>query len=156
TDPVPSLASLALLGALTELGWKVQHFRSWACPLNTQLIGPITGLPGRHLDSWLMPPHICRAVFARGARNTDLAVVEGVLGEVPEQPNTSGCALRALSERHGPLDQLLETLDLPLVAVVDCRGWMESHLPWIPAEADAVIFDGVSSQEQFEMLRSMV
>lgn len=156
TDPEPSPACIALLGGLTELGWRVQHFRSWACPLNTQIIGPVTGLPGRHLDSWLMPVETCRAVFNRGALACDLAIVEGTLEIASDIPTGSRCDIRALSERHGPLNPMIDALDLPVVAVVDCRGWTERHLPWIPPDADAVILDGVSSREQCDTLRSMV
>src|SRR4051794_41448073 len=81
TGPEPSLASLALLAGLTERRWRVQHFRSRACPTATEAVGQVSGLPGRHLDSWLMPETVCRKLFARGARHADLALVEGTLEE---------------------------------------------------------------------------
>ena len=68
TGPEPSPASLGLLAGLSSLRWRVQHFRSRACPMGTEAVGQATGLPGRHLDAWLMPPEVCRRVFARGAR----------------------------------------------------------------------------------------
>ncbi len=156
TDTEPSFASLAMLGALAQLGWKVQHFRSWACPLNTQVIGPVTGVPGRHLDSWLMPPEVCRVLFQRGAAEADLAIVEGVLDTRAVRVEPGPCSMRALSPHHGPLAPLVQTLSLPLVAVVDCRGWNERHLPWIPPEADAVILDGVDGLNQGDALCAMV
>ena len=156
TDTEPSLASLALLGALAQLGWRVQHFRSWACPLNTQVIGPISGLPGRHLDPWLMPPDVCRALFTRGARGADLALVEGIRGEFMTPPDSPACVAHALCDRHGELGPLIDCLDLPLVVVVDCRGWNEHHLPFIPPEAEAVILDGVDGLEQGEALRASI
>jgi cobyrinic acid a,c-diamide synthase len=103
-----------------------------------------------------MPPEICRTVFARGAHGVDLAVVEGVLGSFTNGTSSRPCASRAFSERHGSLAGLSETLDLPLVYAVDCRGWTERHLPWIPHDADAVILDGVQNAEQGETLKSMV
>ena len=160
TGPDPSPAGLALLGALSATGWKVQHFRSWACPLSTRPIGPITGLPERHLDSWLMPPHVCRSVFLRAARPADLAVVEGTLEAAPavieKGAIAHGCVCRSYAERPGPLATLVETLNLPTVAVVDCRAWDAQHVPWLPPQADGVFFDGVADRRQLEQLRLMV
>src|SRR5260370_42176737 len=81
TGPEPSLASLAMLAGLTQRRWRVQHFRTRACPMATEAVGQVTGLPGRHLDAWLMPPAVCRGLFARGARSAELAGVEGTVGE---------------------------------------------------------------------------
>ena len=61
--PEPSVMALALLAGLTEKCWRVQHFRTRACPTVTEVVGQVTGLPGRHLDSWLMPEAVCRSLF---------------------------------------------------------------------------------------------
>ncbi|GIW89439.1 MAG: cobyrinic acid a,c-diamide synthase [Isosphaeraceae bacterium] len=154
--PEPGVAAVALLSGLSRLGWRVQHFRSWACPVTRQVVGPITGLPGRHLDAWLMPPAICAGVFWRGSRGSDLAVVEGTLEEPVAAPVVDLARLRDYSYRPGRLGPLIELLDLPRVAVVDCRGWAEPHLPYIPDWAEAVIFDGVEQPELFELLGKLV
>src|SRR5262249_15407814 len=77
TGPEPSVASLAMLAGLTERGWRVQHFRTRACPTAKEAVGQVTGLPGRHLDAWLMPPAVCRGLFARAGASAELSVVEG-------------------------------------------------------------------------------
>jgi cobyrinic acid a,c-diamide synthase len=153
--PEPGAASLALLAGLTARGWKVQHFRSWACPVTRQVVGPITGLPGRHLDDWLMPPEIGRGVFTRGARGADLAVVEGTLDEPAAAPEPDFARLRDYTARPGRLAPWIDTLDLPRVAVVDCRGWTEPHLPYIPPDVDGVLFDGLERPELFATFRSL-
>lgn len=153
--PEPGVAGLAMLAGLSERGWKVQHFRSWACPVTRQVVGPITGLPGRHLDAWLMPPSICAKVFTRGSRGADLAVVEGTLDEPAAAPAPDFALLRDYTHRPGRLAPLIERLDLPQVAVVDCRGWTEPHLPYIPASAEAVLFDGLERPELFATFRAL-
>lgn len=153
--PEPSIASLAFLAALTRHDVKVQHFRAWACPVMTQLVGAVTGLPGRHLDPWLMPPAVCREVFTRGSRAADLSVVEGTVGEVADAPAPLLCRFRAYTERPGALLPLAETLELPVVAIVDSRTASPLHPPEIPSVADAVIFDRIESREQFDQLRSI-
>jgi cobyrinic acid a,c-diamide synthase len=152
--PEPAPASLAILAGLAESKWKVQHFRSWARPTGSKLVGQVTGLPGRHLDRWLMPPDLCRAIFARGARGTDLAVVEGTQEE--PMPRPVRCGAPAHFDSPGPLGPIADALDLPRVAVVDCRGWKCRHLPWIPPEADAILLDGLERPEDFRNARSMI
>src|SRR3954452_14317231 len=71
TGPEPSVMALALLAGLTENRWCVQHFRTRACPAPTDVAGHVTGLPGRHLDSWLMPDPVCRSLFLRGMQGAE-------------------------------------------------------------------------------------
>ncbi|MBV8231155.1 MAG: hypothetical protein JO329_14310 [Planctomycetaceae bacterium] len=149
TGPEPSLASLACLAGLTERRWRVQHFRSRACPFGTEAVGQVTGLPGRHLDAWLMPDELCRRLFVRGTRQVDLALVEGTLDEVvaphagPEY------------DHPGPLRPIVEALDLPVVALVDCQPRREFHLPRLPVGVDAVLLDGLEDPDDFECYRRM-
>ena len=115
TGPEPSLATLALLAGLTQRRWRVQHFRTRACPTATEAVGQVTGLPERHLDAWLMPPDLCRGLFARAARSAELAVVEGTLDEPMSPRMFTSC------DCPGDLRPIVEALDLPVVAVVSCR-----------------------------------
>src|SRR4051795_7950320 len=87
TGPEPSIASLGWLAGLTELRMRVQHFRSRACPTVTEVVGQVTGLAGRHLDSWLMPEGVCRKLFVQGAQGADFALVEGTLDEPGGPPD---------------------------------------------------------------------
>jgi len=146
----PSTASLAMLAGLTQKRWRVQHFRSRACPTGTEAVGLITGRPGRHLDSWLMPDSVCRRVFTQGARNADLALVEGTLDEPGNQPDG------LCRNRPGWLRPIAEVLDLPIVAVVTCRSRSECHLPRLPEGVEAVLLDGFETPEDFDCFRRMV
>jgi cobyrinic acid a,c-diamide synthase len=136
-----------MLAGLASHGWRVQHFRSQAQPTGAVWVRQATGLPERHLDSWLMPPEVCRDVFLRGMRQTDLAVVEGVL---------EGLFGSSGSNRPGALDPLIETLGLPTVAVVPCAGLDDLHLPSIPHGVDAVLLDGLERLDEFDSLRRLV
>jgi len=150
TGPEPSMAGLALLAGLTSRRCQVQHFRAKACPLSTEVIRQVTGLPGRHLDPWLMPAEVCRAVFARGARHADLAVVEGTL----DRPSLSlGCAHY---NRPGGLGPIAAALDLATVAVVPCPRWGEFHLPSLPDGVDAILLDDLADPADYARLRHLV
>ena len=67
----------ALMDALEHVGLRVQNFLPHAYFASRDGATVITGLAPRHLDSWLMPRDLCRQAFVRGARSSDLAVVEG-------------------------------------------------------------------------------
>ncbi|WP_165250889.1 cobyrinic acid a,c-diamide synthase [Paludisphaera soli] len=150
--PDPSIAGLALIAGLTARRWRVQHFRTRACPTPTEAVAQATGMPGRHLDTWLMPPDVCRSLLAGGVRIADLGVVEGCLG---------GPATACLAGPHpspGDLGPLVEILDLPVVSVVSVAGLRDatSHLPVPPRDAAAVILDGVESAEDLERCRRLI
>jgi cobyrinic acid a,c-diamide synthase len=149
--PEPSVASLCLLAGLTQRLWRVQHFRTRACPTATEAVGQVTGLPGRHLDAWLMPPSICRGLFARAAGSAELAVVEGTLDEPISDRMYTSC------DRPGDLKPIAEALDLPIVAVVSCRASSAEtiHLPRLPEGVDAVLLDELSDQAALPQLKRL-
>ena len=152
TGPEPSPASLGLLAGLTEIGWRIQHFRARACPTGTEVVGQVTGWPGRHLDAWLMPSDVCRTVFARGAAGADLAVVEGTL----EGPELSRPLEKEQYGRPGNLGPIVRDLNLPTVALISCPRWDGLHLPTLPPEVDAVLVDDLEDPADFARIEAAI
>ncbi|ADV63912.1 CobB/CobQ domain protein glutamine amidotransferase [Isosphaera pallida ATCC 43644] len=178
---VPSLATLALLAGLSERGMKVQHFRTRSCLTGLETYARATGFHPRHLDPWLMGRETCQAAFHHGGRHADLAVIEGHLPprshlypqkDLPTLSSSCQAAFSSpclgdlncpegqeLCDRHEPefasggLASLCETLDLPKVAVVSCRGLEGFHLPPLPEGIDAVLLDGLEHPEEIDALR---
>jgi len=150
--PEPSVASLAMLAGLTKHRWRVQHFRTRACPTATEAVGQVTGLPGRHLDSWLMPAEVCRGLVARAALASEIAVVEGTLDETLPATSSTCC------DSPGVLQPIAEALDLPIAAVVRCResGGDLLHLPRLPGGIDAVLLDEVADSATISRLKRLV
>jgi cobyrinic acid a,c-diamide synthase len=150
--PEPSLASVAMLAGLTQRRWRVQHFRTRACPTATEAVGQVTGLPERHLDSWLMPDAVCRGLFARGAQSAELAVVEGTLDQPTSPRDFKSC------DCPGDLRPIACALDLPVVAVVSCRESEAEtlHLPRLPEGIDAVLLDELSDPAALPRLKRMI
>ena len=151
-DPEPSVACLAMLAGLTQRRrWRVQHFRTRACPTATEAVGQVTGLPGRHLDAWLMPPEVCRGLFARAAVAAELSIVEGTLGEPKSGGSSTSC------DYPGDLRPIILALDLPVVAVVSCGAsdaeWL--HLPCLPEGIDAVLLDGLADPADLPRLKRL-
>jgi cobyrinic acid a,c-diamide synthase len=162
SGPDPSIAGLALIAGLTARGRRVQHFRTRACPTPTEVVANATGMPGRHLDTWLMPPDVCLTLLAGGLRSADLGVVEGTFdgpgpgADAAEAP--SPCDAWPAGAASGDLGPLVGLLDLPVVAVTSVVGSRSGtfHLPRIPRGAAAVILDGVESSEELERCRRLV
>ncbi|AMV40620.1 hypothetical protein [Planctomyces sp. SH-PL62] len=147
----PSIAGLALIAGLTARRWRIQHFRTRACPTATEAVAHATGMPGRHLDSWLMPPDICRSLLVAGLRQADLAVVEGRL----DGPAWS--ARPAWSRLRGP--------SRPWSRRSRCRWSRWSRWP-APATARstcrsrpgavAVVLDGLESPDDLDRFRRLI
>ncbi|WP_337176682.1 cobyrinic acid a,c-diamide synthase [Paludisphaera sp.] len=162
SGPDPSIAGLALIAGLTARGLRVQHFRARACPTPTEVVAHATGMPGRHLDTWLMPPDVCLTLLAGGVRSAGLAVVEGTF----DGPRDGGGAAETpacpevwpAGPASGDLGPLVGLLDLPVVAVASVGGSRcgTFHLPRPPRGAAAVILDGVDSPEELERCRRLV
>ncbi|MFO0951282.1 MAG: cobyrinic acid a,c-diamide synthase [Isosphaeraceae bacterium] len=147
SGPDPSPAGLAWLAGLQGV-WRVQHFRARACPLGTEVIGQFTGLPGRHLDAWLMPEDVLRRLFLRGSTHAEFSLVEGTLEPSPRPP-----VMGSFCMGPGELRPIAETLDLPVVAVLPCPPRESFHLPYVPEGVDAIFLDGLERPEDFEFFR---
>ena len=134
--------SWALLELLTRNACQTQHFFARCCftPCNGAITA--TGLSSRHLDSWLMTPDLCREFFARGMRESELAVIEGRF-DVALPPGQVG----------GSLDVLCNWLDLPRVVVLDVKRLDPSQMPVRP-QADGLFLDRVSDDLDYQRWRT--
>ena len=114
-------------------------------------VGQVTGLPGRHLDAWLMPADVCRGLFARAAASAELSIVEGTLGESQSAGSRTSC------DFPGDLRPIALALDLPVVAVVSCiAGDAESlHLPCLPEGIDAVLLDKLADPADLPRMKRL-
>ncbi len=150
--PEPSVACLAMLAGLTKQRWRVQHFRTRACPTATEAVGQVTGLPGRHLDSWLMPVEVCRGLFARAGLTSEIALVEGTLDDPLPDSSITSC------DCPGVLKPIAEALDLPIAAVVSCRESAGNllHLPRLPEGIEAVLLNEVNDPATIPQLKRLI
>ncbi len=137
TSSEPSPASLGLLAGLTELGWRVQHFRARACPTGTRVVGQITGSPGRHLDAWLMPPDVCRTVFAAGPGMPTWPWWKG-RSKIPTCLDRSTARTMVVPATLGRSSGR-STCRPSLWS--SCPRWEGLHLPTLPPGIDAILID---------------
>jgi cobyrinic acid a,c-diamide synthase len=126
----------AVLDALDHEGVRVQSYLPRACFAPVDAATSITGQSPRHLDSWLMSPEQCRALFLRSARHSDLAVFEGEFDE-----DSSGLG--------GQLEPLCQWLGVPRLAVVDVSRLGDCVLPPRPERAAGLLLDRVADERHY-------
>ena len=145
----------ALMRLLAMDGQQVQHFLSRACFPRFNGACSATGNSSRHLDSWLMPPDLCREIFAHGCANSDLAVVEGRF-ETDAECQTQSLPTSADDGRlaGGRLDDLCDWLDLPRLVVLDATRLEDCRLPERPQGADGLLIDRVSNAQHLNRLQT--
>lgn len=130
--------ALGLMEAFRRIGVLSQSFFSRAQFSRCQGELSITGLSPRHLDSWLMTPGLCRALFVHGAGSANLAVVLGQFcGDLGQPP------------AGGQLELLCQWLDLPRLVVLDVSQLANCHPPEIPQDTAGLFLDGVADDRQF-------
>jgi len=109
--------TLGFLAALASRGYRIAPFK-----VGPDFIDPghhtrVTGRTSRNLDGWMLTRDYNRALFSRCARQSDLAVVEGVMGLYDGYAGHS---------EAGSTAQMAKWLGLPVILVVDARSMARS------------------------------
>ncbi|MDP9412101.1 MAG: cobyrinic acid a,c-diamide synthase, partial [Actinomycetota bacterium] len=69
-----------LMAAFTQRGERVAPFKVGPDFIDPSYHTLAAGRPGRNLDAFLSGPELTAPLFAHGARDTDISIVEGVMG----------------------------------------------------------------------------
>lgn len=104
-----------LLAALVARNINVQSYKVGPDYIDPGFHSLASGKPTHNLDTWLMPPELTARMFANTAQESELAVVEGVMGlyDGGRQGVSSTAALAKL-------------LKAPVILVVDAKSMGES------------------------------
>ena len=109
--------TLGLMSALIEKGYKVQGFKAGPDYIDPSHHTAITQKPSRNLDTWLMSRDVCLELFEHGLADSDMAVVEGVMGLY------DGCLD---GSELGSTAHLAKILNVPAILVMDAKGMSRS------------------------------
>jgi cobyrinic acid a,c-diamide synthase len=147
--------TLGLLAAWQRQGLSVAPFK-----VGPDFIDPghhtrAAGRPCRNLDGWMLSLEANLEVFSRVACESDLAVVEGVMGLFDGYDGKS---------EAGSTAQMAKWLKLPVVLVVDARSMARSAAALVHGFASfdpelslaGVIFNRVGSPTHLDYLRQAV
>ena len=106
-----------LMAALSNRGLGVAPFKVGPDFIDPSYHVLATGRPGRNLDAFLSGPDLIGPLFAHGAGNSDVAVIEGVMGLF----DGKGGGGELASTAH-----VAKLLGAPVVLVVDARAMARS------------------------------
>ncbi|HEX9075787.1 MAG TPA: cobyrinate a,c-diamide synthase, partial [Anaerolineae bacterium] len=106
-----------LIAALAARGLSVAPFKVGPDYIDPTYHTFAAGRACRNLDAWMLPPDRVRALFAHHAADTDLALVEGVMGLFD---GFSG------SDDTGSTAHLARILDAPVLLVLDVSAMARS------------------------------
>lgn len=109
--------TLGLMSALMERGYKVQGFKVGPDYIDPSHHMAVTGRPSRNLDTWLMNSDVCLELFEHALGDSNMAVIEGVMGLY------DGCLDGTES---GSTAHLARILNVPIILVMDAKGMSRS------------------------------
>ncbi|MFE9576006.1 cobyrinate a,c-diamide synthase [Nocardia sp. NPDC006044] len=147
-----------LIGALRRVGHRVAPFKVGPDYIDPGYHGLAAGRPGRNLDPVLVGAERVVPLYRHGARDCDLAVVEGVMGLFDGRIDENHAGPVA----EGSTAQVASLLGAPVVLVVDARGHSQSLAALLHGFATfdsgirlgGVILNRVGSERHDQVLRA--
>ena len=117
-----TLITCGILQALVNRGFNVASFKCGPDYIDPMFHSRVIGVKSGNLDTFFTDRETTRFLFGRRAAEAEVSVVEGVMGYYD--------GLGGISEKASSSD-VAETLDMPVVLVVNCRGMSISVVPLI-------------------------
>ena len=141
-----------LMSALSSRGLRVAPFKVGPDFIDPSYHTLAAGRPGRNLDAFLSGPGMIGPLFAHGAQDADIAIVEGVMGLFDGKSGGGELASTA---------QVAKLLDAPVVLVVDARAMARSVAAMVHGyktfdprlKVSGIILNRVGSRAHENMLR---
>jgi len=141
-----------LIGALRAAGHTVQGFKVGPDYIDPSYHALASGRPGRNLDAFLSGAELIAPLARHGARDADIAVIEGVMGMFDGASGRGELASTA---------HIAKLLHAPVVLVVDASAMARSAAAIVhgyrtfdpEADVAGVIFNRVGSDHHEELLR---
>ena len=139
-----------IISALVKRGLEVQPFKAGPDYIDPSYHTQVAGRPSRNLDTWMLPKESVIEIFNHACINTDIAVVEGVMGLYDGH---SG------NEEAGSTAELAKILGLPVILVVNASSVARSiaalalgYQQFDPAlRLAGIIFNGIGSESHYQM-----
>lgn len=111
-----------LLRALSLRNLKVSAFKCGPDYIDPMFHSKIIGVKSKNIDTFFTDENMTKYLFAEGAKDRDISVIEGVMGFYDGMQ---------LASYHGSSYDISNTLESPVILVLDCRGRSLSIVPEI-------------------------
>ncbi len=142
--------SLGIMAALMDRGLKVQPYKCGPDFIDPTLHEMVTGRVSRNLDLRMCGPSWCKKLFTRTVINSDVGIIEGVMGLF--DGGTASTAALAV------------TLSIPVILIIDVRSAAESVAAVLKGfesldpevNIAGVIFNNVGSKRHEQLIRDSV
>lgn len=147
--------TLAILAALRKRGRQVQPFKAGPDFIDPGHHRAATGRPSRNLDGWMLGADLNRQIFAHGAADADISIIEGMMGLFDGSSPVN---------EIGSTAELAKHLDAPVVLVVDGSAMARSAAAMVSGYAQfdpavrvaGVIFNRTGSVGHYRLLKEAV
>lgn len=117
-----TLITCGILQALKNRGYRVASFKCGPDYIDPMFHTKVIGTKSRNLDTFFTGESITRYLLEKNSRDSDIAVMEGVMGYYD---GAGGTTTRASAY------ELAKVTDTPVVLIVNCKGMSVSILPCI-------------------------
>ena len=117
-----TLITCGILHTLKKQGIKVTSFKCGPDYIDPMFHSRVIGTKSRNLDTFFTDQHVTRYLMAKNAADSDIAVVEGVMGFYD--------GLAGISSTASAWD-VADVTDTPVVFIVNCKGMSVSVIPYI-------------------------
>lgn len=142
--------TLGLLRILKERGYSVQPFKCGPDYIDTKHHTFAAGKPSINLDTFMMSVEHVENLFSKYGNNSDLSIVEGVMG-----------LFDGANKMQGSSAEIAILLDLPVILVVNAKATAYSVAPLIygfknfnpKIKIAGVIFNFVNTESHYSFLK---
>lgn len=147
--------SLGIMAAFTKKGKKVSPFKVGPDYIDPGFHQFVTGNFSYNLDSYLLDSDTIRYLFNKSTCGTDISIIEGVMGMYDGF---------GTEKDNGSTAHVAKIIKAPVVLVVEAKAMSSSVAALImgymmydrDVEIKGVIFNQVSGQKHYDMLKSIV
>lgn len=136
----------ALARHLLKQGKRVRVFKTGADFIDPMILAQACGAPVLSLDLWLLGLPACRRLLAQAAAESDIVLIEGVMGLYDGTPSSA---------------DLANAFDVPVMAVVDASSMAQTLGAVVmglrdfgPVKMAGVIANRVASDGHLQMIKS--
>ena len=143
--------TLSFLYTLAQAGYKVQPYKTGPDYLDGTYHRIACGTDSYNLDSWMSSSDFMKKHFLLSSRDCDIAIIEGAMGLFDGYEGS----------HSGSCYEIAKILDVPVLLVIDCKGFSGSIAPiifgYLSYKTDVniigVILNKVGSKNHLQYLR---